>query len=88
MTYTEYDAVYEIVFWQFFVSLVVAVLGIVHNIPYPTRWHLALSILPTVVGFFCLCWFTTFMLFVCLDMLMLPPLFSLVRLVSSDALLS
>ena len=88
MTFTEYDAVYEIVFWQFFVSLVVAVGGMVHSIPCPTRWHLALGILPTVVGFFCLCWFTTFMLFVCLDMLVLPPLFSLVRLVSSDALLA
>lgn len=88
MTYTEYDAVYEIVFWQFFVSLVVAMGGMVHNFSFSNRHILDLVMLPTVVGFFCLCWFTTFMLFVCLDMLMLPPLFSLVRLVSSDALLS
>ncbi len=81
MAYTEYEAVYDIVFWQFFVALVVAIAGVVHSLPFPNRWHLALEILPTVVGFLCLCWFTTFLGFICVDMLLLPPLFSVLRLI-------
>jgi hypothetical protein len=87
MGYTEYDAVYDIVFWQFIVSLLVAVAGVVHSVPFHRPAFQCVDILLAIVGFLCLCWFTTFMLFVCLDMLLLPPLFSLMRLVSNDLLL-
>ena len=82
MTYTEYEAVYDIVFWQFFVAFLVAIAGVIHSLP---MWRhgagLTAQLVITVIGFIFLCWFTTFLLLICLDMLLLPPIFAVLRLI-------
>lgn len=82
MSYTEYEAVYDIVFWQFFVAFFVAIAGVVHSLP---LWRGGVvpeaKLIITVIGFIFLCWFTTFLLLICLDMLFLPPIFAVLRLI-------
>jgi hypothetical protein len=82
--YTAYDATFDIVLWQVPVALVVALLGVcyilmTHNaLPIPPIWNVNRACF--LLGYITTCWLSSVMVFLCLDMLILPPLFAMHRL--------
>jgi hypothetical protein len=82
MTYTEYDVVYTVVSWQLPVAFLVAVLGVIITL---RQNHLsALRSIFFVPGFVGVCWLSNFLILICLDMLLLPPLLSLYKFYCSS----
>ena len=82
--YTEYDAVHDIILWQIPAAFLIALLAVIymlstHSFPVSvgtSRWEYSLF----VFGYILTCFLTTYFVFLCLDAVLLPPLFSLVRL--------
>jgi hypothetical protein len=79
--YTEQDAMLHVIAWQIPAALMFAITGVWFEffrgrIPSGCiRFQVIF-----VIGFLMLYWITTAAILVCLDMLLLPPLFALIRL--------
>ena len=85
--YTPQDALYDIVKWQIPLAFLVALIGVIY-----LRLTTDTFITPVggftrehgyfVVGFITMCWISTACVFVCLDLLIVPPVFALLHLVN------
>jgi hypothetical protein len=82
MIYTEYDVAYTVVSWQLPVAFIVALLGAI--ITLRQNQFSALKTIFFIPGFVGLCGISNFLILLCLDMLLLPPLLSLYKLYFSS----
>jgi hypothetical protein len=77
--YTDYDAVHDIILWQIPSAFLIALLAVIymlstHSFPVYREYSLF------VFGYILTCFLTTYFVFLCVYVVVLPPLFSLVRL--------
>lgn len=84
--YTPSDAVYDIVLWQMPVAVVFALVGacyiatVVYPFPVPMGvvWNVDRACF--LLGCLTSCWMSCVGIFLCLDMLVLPPVLAMLRL--------
>jgi hypothetical protein len=85
--YTSLDAVYDIVKWQIPLAFLVAVMGVIY-VRLTTETFIAPAGGMTrahgyfCVGFVTMCWISTACVFVCMDLLIIPPVLALCRLLN------
>ena len=82
-SYTERDAAWDIIMWQIPAAFVFACAGVSREVllgSFFTRGYPMLNYASFVVTFLLLCWASTTAILLVLDMLLLPPLFALIRL--------
>ena len=82
-SFTEQDAVWDIIAWQIPAAFVFACAGVFRELLLGHFLGNGVSMqyyVLFVISFLLLCWVSTTVILLVLDMLLLPPLFALIRL--------